>query len=159
MEKPTEPVLQALCSGGQTGVDRATLDVALAARLRVTGWCPRGRKAEDGPLEEHYPLQETPSAEYSQRTDWNIRDSEGTLVLFYGETDPGTALTIKKANQRSRPLLVVDLAEPLDCDIILRWVWRSKIQHLNVAGPRESYCPGIYQAARVFLEKLFTHLF
>jgi len=68
-------------SGGQTGVDRAALDVASELGLPCGGWCPQGRKAEDGPLVSRYPLKETPSADYFQRTEWNVRDSDGTLVL------------------------------------------------------------------------------
>ena len=70
-----------IVSGGQTGVDRAALDVALALGLACGGWCPRGRRAEDGPLPARYPLRETPSASYPERTEWNVRDSDGTLVL------------------------------------------------------------------------------
>jgi hypothetical protein len=70
-----------LVSGGQSGVDRAALDVALALGIPCGGWCPKGRKAEDG---ERYPLKETPSAGYSQRTRWNVRDADGTLILTWG---------------------------------------------------------------------------
>ena len=159
MTDPARPDLEALRSGGQTGVDRAALDIALASGLSISGWCPRGRRAEDGRLDKHYPLRETPSAEYAQRTAWNIRDSNGTLVLLDGRADPGTALTMELANRQSRPLLVVDLADPLDIDSIRHWVRRSRIKQLNVAGPRESHCPGIYKAARGFLEELLPHLF
>ena len=146
-----EPVrLQSLRTGGQTGVDRAVLDVALASGLKVRGWCPKGRRAEDGPLHRRYPLSETPSADYAQRTEWNVRDSDGTLVLRLDKVDPGTALTLRQANRQSRPLLLIDLGNSLDS---------ATVQHLNIAGSRESLSPGIYHAARTFLEKLFIHLF
>lgn len=70
-----------LVSGGQTGADRAALDWALSHKLPCGGWCPKGRKAEDGAIEAKYPLKESPSASYLQRTEWNVRDSDGT-VLF-----------------------------------------------------------------------------
>ena len=70
-----------LISGGQTGVDRAALDAALAAGLPIGGWCPKGRLAEDGVIPLRYPLQETPSQQYAQRTRWNVRDADGTLIL------------------------------------------------------------------------------
>ena len=155
-----EPVrLQSLRTGGQTGVDRAVLDVALASGLKVRGWCPKGRRAEDGPLHRRYPLSETPSADYAQRTEWNVRDSDGTLVLRLDKVDPGTALTLRQANRQSRPLLLIDLGNSLDSATVQQWIWRSGVQHLNIAGSRESLSPGIYHAARTFLEKLFIHLF
>ena len=156
----TKPVrLLSLRTGGQTGVDRAVLDVALASGLKVGGWCPKGRRAEDGPLDHRYPLEETPSADYAQRTEWNVRDSDGTLVLRRDKVDRGTELTLRQANQQSRPMLLIDLANPLDSSTVEQWIRRSGVQHLNIAGPRESQSPGIYEAARTFLEKLFVPLF
>jgi hypothetical protein len=142
-------------SGGQTGVDRAALDAARALGLPCGGWCPRGRQAEDGPIAAIYPLVETPSADYAQRTRWNVRDADGTLVLTRGRVEGGTAFTITVARRRRRPLLVVDLApgpDPAEAD---RWVREGGIRVLNVAGPRESQRPGIGAEARAFLERLF----
>ena len=73
--------LRRIVSGGQTGVDRAALDVGLAWGLPIGGWCPRGRTAEDGPIPARYPLRETESAKYDVRTRRNVRDSDGTLIL------------------------------------------------------------------------------
>ena len=159
MPKPDPVRLHSLRTGGQTGVDRAVLDLALASGLKVRGWCPRGRRAEDGPLHRRYPLDETPSADYAQRTEWNVRDSDGTLVLRRDKVDPGTALTIRLASRQARPLLLIDLANPLESVTVEQWIQRSGVQHLNIAGPRESQSPGIYEEACTFLEKLFIHLF
>jgi hypothetical protein len=84
-------------SGGQTGVDRAAVDVALELGMSCGGWCPKGRKAEDGRIPDQYPLQETPSADYRQRTEWNVRDSDGTVALTFGEPTEGTAQAIRMA--------------------------------------------------------------
>jgi predicted Rossmann fold nucleotide-binding protein DprA/Smf involved in DNA uptake len=150
----TEGGLQCIVSGGQTGVDRAALEAALAAGLSCGGWCPRGRKAEDGPIASRYPLQETPSDAYEQRTRWNVRDSDGTLVLTEGEPLGGTALTIQVAREWGRPLLIVDLnAQPASA-VIDNWLMVNRIRVLNVAGPRESQIPGIQGRASTFLEKL-----
>ena len=140
-----------LVSGGQTGVDRAALDVALALGIPCGGWCPRGRRADDGPIDARYPLQETPSAEYAQRTEWNVRDSDGTLVLTRGKAQGGTALTVTLARQRGRPVLVVDLAGEPDVRAVGDWLRREGIRVLNVAGPRESGTPGIHGESLRFL--------
>mgnify|MGYP006174065873 CR=1 FL=1 len=96
------PPLARIISGGQTGVDRAALDAAMAAQYPVGGWCPQGRRAEDGPIPRDYPLRETPSAEYAQRTLWNVRDSDATLVLTPGPITGGTRWTVVKAQELQR---------------------------------------------------------
>jgi Circularly permutated YpsA SLOG family len=149
------PPMLKVVSGGQTGVDRAALDAARARGLPSGGWCPRGRKAEDGPIGVDYPLRETPSDDYPQRTEWNVRDSDGTLVLPRGEPSPGTAFTIDVAKRLGRPLLVLDLDDEPDPAAARRWIADERIRVLNVAGPRESQSPGIGAAARAFLERLF----
>jgi hypothetical protein len=142
-------------SGGQTGVDRAALDAARAAGLPCGGWCPRGRLAEDGPIDPGYPLIETPGADYAQRTEWNVRDSDGTLVLARGRASGGTALTIALARRYGKPLLVVDLAQDPPPEGVSRWIEDRGVRVLNVAGPRESQRPGIGREARAYLERLF----
>ena len=145
-----------IISGGQTGVDRAALDAALELGLPCGGWCPRGRRAEDGPIPERYPLVETPWEGYPQRTEWNVRDSDGTLVLVCGQSDRGTALTIQVAKRYPKPLLIVDLSTDPDAANVGAWAQTRDIQVLNVAGPRESSCPGIYARAIEFLRRVFT---
>ena len=141
-------------SGGQAGVDRAALDAALELGVPCGGWCPKGRKAEDGVIPAHYPLQETPSDEYEQRTEWNVREADGTLILAIGPLTGGTALTASIARRLQKPLLVVNLATEPDLPSIRAWLSRQRIHALNVAGPRESAQPGISQRARVVLEAL-----
>jgi hypothetical protein len=141
-----------IVSGGQTGVDRAALDVALAAGIPLGGWCPKGRLAEDGRLADRYPLQETPSRIYRQRTEWNVRDADGTLVLYWGELQNGTLATVKLARDKYRcPLLIVNLLEPMDPGEVRAWIERSGIKTLNVAGPRESSRLGIHRMASDYL--------
>ena len=148
------PYLQRIVSGGQTGVDRAALDVALALGVGCGGWVPRGRRAEDGRLPEHYPLRETPQANYAHRTQLNVRDAEATLILTRGEPTGGTALTVAVATRLGRPLQVVDLAAAPDPEAARRWLVRRQVRVLNVAGPRESAAPGIYAEACDFLALL-----
>jgi hypothetical protein len=146
-----------IVSGGQTGVDRAALDVALARGIDCGGWCPRGRRAEDGPIPERYPLRETSWAGYPQRTAWNVRDSDATLLLTRGDSDRGTALTERLARKKNKPCLVVDLAQPWDIEAVWQWIETNYIATLNVAGPRESSSPGIGDEARRFLSLLVDH--
>src|SRR5437763_5532684 len=130
-------------SGGQTGVDRAALDVALDLGLPCGGWCPRGRRAEDGPIDARYPLTETPWHGYPQRTEWNVRDSDGTLVLTAGPADRGTALTARLAERMGKLHLQVDLTAGPSATAVREWARAHGVRMLNVAGPRESSTPGI----------------
>ncbi len=141
----------AVVSGGQTGVDRAALDVAMERGMAAGGWCPAGRRAEDGPIPADYPLRETPSADPAQRTEWNVRDSHGTLLLVTDAASAGTELTREAAQRFGRPLHSSRVDAVLDVDHFRRWLHAHKITILNVAGPRESESPGIYDAARAFL--------
>ncbi|MGH7255409.1 MAG: putative molybdenum carrier protein [Nitrospirales bacterium] len=149
-------MVETIMSGGQTGVDRAALDVARELYLPCGGWCPRGRRAEDGALPAHYPLRETPSPDYAQRTEWNVRDSDGTLVLTAGPPTEGTAYTVEIARRLGKPVLIVDLNEEPSAQVVLTWVTQQGIRRLNVAGPRESKAPGIYRRAQTFLRRLLA---
>ncbi len=149
-------LIQKVVSGGQTGVDRAALDAAMAAGLPVGGWCPRGRRAADGVIEARYPLRETPSEDYAERTSWNVRDSDGTLVLVFSGPAGGTALTVREAKRLGKPCLVLRLDEKEGVEKARAWIAREGIRVLNVAGPREEEAPGIYAAAYAFLTALFT---
>lgn len=151
-------MVKKVVSGGQSGVDRAALDVALELGLPCGGWCPKGRAAEDGTLPARYPLTETPSEIHAQRTEWNVRDSDGTLVLTRGTPTEGTALTVKLARKHKKPCLVLDFLERPDPSAVRAWADPHGIRTLNVAGPRESKCPGIYADAKDFLQKALCGL-
>jgi hypothetical protein len=149
------PRVEKIISGGQTGVDRAALDVALAMGLECGGWCPKGRRAEDGRIPSRYPLAETDSTSYSRRTRRNVRDSEGTLILSRGALRGGTLLTQRAAANLGKPCLSVNLDEPAAVAGIRDWLSEHSIRILNVAGPRESQSPGItLQATRLLHELL-----
>lgn len=115
------------------------------------GWCPAGRQAEDGPIDPRYPLRETPSADPAERTEWNARDSDGTLLLVTDALSPGTELTHDVARRLGRAVLEAHLDAIGDADAFRRWLQIHNIRTLNVAGPRESESPGVYDAARDFL--------
>jgi hypothetical protein len=150
--------LARIVSGGQTGVDRAALEFGRRAGIPIGGWCPAGGWAEDlvepPGVRALYPeLQETPSADPSQRTEWNVRDSDATLVLTRGGVrSPGTTATVDVAARLERPHLVVDVGEPALVDGWLRQLGSGLV--LNIAGPRESQARGIGRDVRATLEAL-----
>ncbi|WP_420125712.1 putative molybdenum carrier protein [Longimicrobium sp.] len=145
------PAPLTIVSGGQTGVDRAALDVAMERGMPIGGWCPAGRQAEDGAIDPRYPLRKTPSANPAQRTEWNVRDSDGTLLLVTGPPSAGTDLTRDLAHQMGRPVFEARLDAPADYAAFRGWLALHKIRMLNVAGPRESESPGVYAAACAWL--------
>ncbi len=149
-------MLQRVISGGQTGVDRAGLDAAIDEGIPNGGWCPKDRRSEDGRIPERYDLVETPLADAAQRTEWNVRDSDGTLVLTIGEPTGGTALTVRLAREHRKPCLVVELGGHPDPEAAMAWFEEYGISVLNVAGPRESTFPGIHERAASFLGRLFA---
>jgi predicted Rossmann fold nucleotide-binding protein DprA/Smf involved in DNA uptake len=153
-----------IISGGQTGADRAALDFALAHGLAHGGWCPRGRLAEDGPLDPRYELRQTPAGRYAQRTEWNVRDSDATVVFtIAGRPQGGTALTINLADRLGKPWLHVTrdgddppiLAPPSLTEHAARLVEflrQHDVRRLNVAGPRASQEPDVADFVRGVLE-------
>ncbi len=148
-------VIGKVVSGGQSGVDRAALDAALELGVPCGGWCPKGRRAEDGRIDGRYPLAETPSSDYSERTRWNVRDSDGTLILAWGEPTGGTRLTVDACHDTGRPYLVIDLADEANlaaAPAAREWVMKNLPGgRLNVAGPRASEESRVYRRARAFV--------
>ena len=146
--------LRKVVSGGQTGVDRAALDWAIAIGIEHGGWCPEGRAAEDGAIPECYQLDVLPGAGYRQRTRRNVEDSDATLVLNLGELDGGTRETARFADRLGKPHLLIQL-DTIDAAVaktsLLDWLTATQVQVLNVAGPREGKRPGAYAAALRFL--------
>lgn len=149
--------IRSIVSGGQTGADRAALDWALANGVDHGGWCPKGRKAEDGVLNERYRLQETASEGYLERTRRNVIHSDGTLLINLGELDGGSLETVRFAERYRKPLFVIQLDAGIQAtavEQVLEWLRREPISTLNVAGPRESKRPGIYKATRALLDRM-----
>lgn len=143
-----------IVSGGQTGADRGALDAAIELGIDCGGYCPRGRRAEDGAIPSHYPLTETDSQRYEVRTAMNVRESGATLIVSYGVPTGGTALTMRLARDSGRPLLHVDLnvtPTAQAATLVRQFLADEGIATLNVAGPRESGQPGIAQAVRALL--------
>ncbi len=130
-----------IISGGQTGVDRAALDWAIANNIPHGGWCPKGRLAEDGVISARYILQETPKAEYIQRTEWNVRDSDATVIFSIAPTLTGGSLATKDlAVALQKPCLHMSKAQSTAKNVedFRKFMTEHKVRVLNVAGPRTS---------------------
>jgi len=156
-----------LISGGQTGVDQSALRAAASFGILIGGWCPPGRLAEDGPIPDVFPLRQTPDERSpdapdiprSQRTEWNVRDSDGTLILRLAgldRDDPGTRWTEQCAARYGKPIIVADPSDLSAVPRVRQWVEAHRIAILNVAGPSERTCPGIGAMAGKFLTDLLA---
>lgn len=152
-----------IISGGQTGIDRVALDAALESGLEHGGWCPKGRLAEDGTIPQIYRLRETQSENYAVRTEKNVMDSDGTLVIHVGTMRGGTALTVRLAARHGKPCFQLDFDEIRNIDDfgpeiarIRGWIQSNAIKTLNVAGPRQSSWPSLSTQVYPFLMALFT---
>lgn len=151
-------------SGGQNGADQAALRAAKDCGLEIGGWCPPGRQCENGVIPAEFPLRETPEERSphapdvprSQRTEWNVRDSDGALVIGkIDEDDLGTRWATECAKRYGRPLLVCDLSDPEAVQKIRDWLDATDISTLSVGGPSESSSPGIGEEAYELLKAAF----
>ena len=152
-------MLSRIVSGGQTGVDRAALDVALELALDCGGWCPQGRRAEDGLIPERYPLVETPWDGYPQRTEWNVRDSDGTLVFSIATMlTGGSKKTVDLARKHRKPVLHLSRngGELSPEQELQRFLSEHHIRVLNVGGPRASKEPDVAGFVKEVLEKAWA---
>ncbi len=138
-------------SGGQTGADRAALDWAMENGIAHGGWCPKGRKAEDGRIPKLYNLKETKSADYRERTRLNIQDSDGTLIFSKSPLTNGTKYTMELAKKMGKPVLHMEKGEYSAATDIAKFIRRHKISILNVAGPPASDDPEIYDDVKATL--------
>lgn len=141
---PTMPLIEKIVSGGQTGADRAALDWAIANGIPHGGWCPKGRLAEDGPIPPRYNLTETPSSNYPQRTEWNVRDSDGTVAFSIAPTlSGGSKKTVELAQKHGKPVIHICRETENPAETLLRFIRSNGIGILNVAGPRGSKEPEV----------------
>jgi hypothetical protein len=145
-----------IVSGGQTGADRAALDWAIDHEVPHGGWCPRGRRAEDGAIPARYLLSETPSARYEERTEWNVRDSDGTVILTLSDAlTGGSRTTAERAQALAKPCLHVSQQSDgaAAAEALRRFIDEHGIAVLNVAGPRASGAPDIGVFVRATLDR------
>ena len=139
-----------IISGGQTGVDRAALDVALKHGIESGGWCPTGRLDEIGRIPDRYPVEELEDGGFIERTLQNIKDSDGTVIIYPGKLSGGTEQTLHLCVDQRRPHEVIDasnVSTEKAAQLIAEFVRENKIEILNVAGPRASEWPEGYDYA------------
>jgi hypothetical protein len=151
-------MLKKIISGGQTGVDRAALDAAIKLMIPHGGWVPRGRLTEDGSLPPIYQLRETDSTSYPVRTEKNVLEADGTLIISRGLLTGGSEYTREMAVRHKRPWLHIDLkflSAFQAANAINDWILKGKIEILNVAGPRASKDPQIYHDTFNILESAY----
>jgi hypothetical protein len=144
-----------IVSGGQTGVDRAALDFAIQHGYEHGGWCPHDRRAEDGVIPLGYRLRETDSADYDERTEKNVVNSDATLIVAREtELSGGTAFTKTCAEQQGRPVIIICEPEGVSksAAALSKFLKQNHVHTLNVAGPRESQAPGIGKFVEALLE-------
>ncbi|MFW6080822.1 MAG: putative molybdenum carrier protein [Desulfosalsimonas sp.] len=147
--------IKKIVSGAQTGADRAALDFAIDYGIDHGGWVPEGRLAEDGTIPSHYMVRELPGGDYPARTEKNVEDSDGTLIISRGELNGGSLLTRQMAEKHARPCLHINLGRIIVFDAaidVYEWLVAHGIEVLNVAGPRASKDRGIYDVTRNILE-------
>ena len=150
---------QRIVSGGQTGADRGGLDAAIDLGIPHGGWCPSKRRAEDGPIPDRYRLEETRSEDYAVRTRQNVQDSDATIIFTRGGPTGGSAFTKRIAEGMGRPHLHVDLALSTPrqaAEEVGKWLAENEPSVLNVAGSRESQCPGIAEYTKEVLSLALT---
>ena len=151
-------MIKRIISGGQTGADRAALDFAIKMDLPHGGYVPKGRMAEDGPIPDEYKLQEMPTSSYPKRTEQNVIDSDGTLVITHGKLTGGSLLTKEFAENQKKPCLHVDLNKEVEYAAAVHiddWAQEHGIEVLNVAGPRASKDPKVYEKVLKVLEIVY----
>ncbi len=140
-------MLTKIISGGQTGADRAALDAAIKLDVPHGGWVPKGRRAEDGIIPPTYLLKEMPTESYPRRTEKNVLEADGTLILTHGRLTGGSKLTLDYAVRHRRNHLHIDLIRTpafKAVRIISDWITDKGIEVLNVAGSSAGKDPEIY---------------
>ena len=132
--------LKKIITGGQTGVDQLALEFAIDHKIQIGGFCPKGRRCESGLIPIQYELVETKNEDYWERTQLNIKHSDGTLILFEGITSGGTQYTVEYCNQIQKPIFSIDLLKPVNelLPSFSKWLASHNIKTLNIAGPRAS---------------------
>ena len=152
-----------IISGGQTGVDRAALDAAPRHGIESGGWCPTGRLDESGRIPDRYQVKELENGGSTKRTLQNVKDSDGTIIIYPGKLSGGTEQTLHFCVEQRRPHELIDasnISTEKAAQLIADFVCENNIEILNVAGPRQSEWPEGYgyaaQVLDIFLNSIMS---
>jgi hypothetical protein len=151
-------MIKKIVSGGQTGAGQAALDAAMKWDIPHGGWVPKGRKTEHGPLLSIYQLKEMPTGSYPERTEKNVIDSDGTLIITHGELNGESEYTLEMTKKHDRPYFHADLtihSSFATAQAIYSWIKVHNVESLNIAGSKASKDLHIYRAALKILEIVF----
>ena len=154
-----QTVLKKIITGGQAGVDRGALDAALESGFPCGGWCPEGRKAEDGKIPGQYPVQELKGAGYKERTLKNVMESDGTVIIYFDFPSGGTEATILFCIREKTPYLLIDgneMSSSRASERLIEFIEINHIAILNVAGPRASQNAAAYEYTKNTLNRFFN---
>ena len=159
MSTKRNPAAYCVVSGGQTGVDRAALDAALEAGVDCGGWCPAGRSAEDGRIDDAYPLTELAGGDYAARTLKNVQDSDATVIIYFGQLSGGTEKTLADCLAENKPYLLIDASEipaARAAERMRQFIGELASRRINFAGPRASGEARAYRYCREALRQLLV---
>jgi hypothetical protein len=150
-----------IISGGQTGVDRAALDAALRHGIESGGWCPTGRLDEFGRIPDRYAVKELEDSGSTERTLQNVKDSDGTVIIYTGKLSGGTEQTLHFCIEQRRPHELIDasnVSTEKAAQSVADFICENNIDILNIAGPRQSEWPEGYgyvaQVLDIFLNSI-----
>lgn len=157
-------MIERIISGYQTGADQGALAAAQDSGVLIGGHAPYGGVDENGAIPARFdgcyetmPQGDDRVSIWDARTVKNLADCDGVMVfvpkLPLPVTD-GTKLTIDRAVELGKPCLVIDLSTPVDADAVVKWVGEHEVKTLNIAGPRESSSPGMYEAVYAIVSNL-----
>jgi hypothetical protein len=104
-------MIKKIISGGLPGVESAALDAAIKLGIPHKGWTYRRRKTEADASKEQYNVREIFNPSYFERLEKNIIDSEGTVILTYGQLIRGSIATKDLAKKHNKPCLLLELNE------------------------------------------------
>lgn len=146
--------IEQIISGGQTGADRAALDWAMKNGIPHGGWCPKGRKSEDGKIPDIYQLQEMESSDYLERTRKNVISSNGTVIFTLSPSlSGGSKRTVEIACDYMKPFLHISFYTPNPDLSLIEFLRKHEITVLNIAGSRASKESGIESLVKSVLDQ------
>lgn len=149
-------------SGGQTGVDQAALDAALALGLQTGGEMPakfmtlQGQRPD---MAETYGMTENASPSYDVRTFANVSAADATIRFARYFSSAGERCTLRAIHKYKKPYFDINASREgafPNPEHIAKWLYDQNVQVLNVAGNSHTTAIGIYDEAYAYFVKVFA---